>query len=420
MVTTIRNDRIELPASPVDPTNPVEGTIYYNTNTKNVKLFDGTTWKGIGANTFTDLTDTPNSYTTFAKKYLRVNPTETGIEFVDILKSESWILVAASNAPQEYIANADYVCDGVNDEVEISSAIQDATANNKNVLLSPGTFVIQAGIDFPTTSPLVLSGVRGLTTLDIQIPTAGAPAFTIANNTQPIVIQNLKFISTTGTQGGIINANTATDIFIINNYFGSFGNIGGPLISLTSVNRFTINNNQFIDTSNGILISGSSEGLISHNIVATSLVNQLGFIEGSDSFKLIISDNAVLQVSGGGFINISSVTDSTISSNNVRTENSNIIDSCQRVILSANYISLATISTATDVITIQNATSDVGIVGNVIVGNGTTQNGVREVQPPVGVPGPDFNLISNNIITGVVNKVVTVGANSVAINNIGT
>jgi hypothetical protein len=58
------------------------------------------------------------------------------------------LLVAAVDAPADIIADADYACDGVADEVEIQAAIAAAkVAGGKKVLLSPGTFAIAAPIN---------------------------------------------------------------------------------------------------------------------------------------------------------------------------------------------------------------------------------------------------------------------------------
>lgn len=53
-----------------------------------------------------------------------------------------WALVAAANAPQAWRDAAGYLCDGINDEVEIRAAIQSFADQSVwgTVLLSPGTF----------------------------------------------------------------------------------------------------------------------------------------------------------------------------------------------------------------------------------------------------------------------------------------
>jgi|GEM_PF-5051389 len=50
------------------------------------------------------------------------------------------IIIAASDAPEEFKKKADYICDGINDHVEIQEAIN--SISRGTVLLSPGTFVV--------------------------------------------------------------------------------------------------------------------------------------------------------------------------------------------------------------------------------------------------------------------------------------
>jgi len=63
-------------------------------------------------------------------------------------KSDVCVYVAASDAPLNMRNNADYVCDGVADQVEIQLAINSLTLFDKGgkVCLSPGTFVSSAPI----------------------------------------------------------------------------------------------------------------------------------------------------------------------------------------------------------------------------------------------------------------------------------
>lgn len=62
---------------------------------------------------------------------------------VNLRRKDKTIRVASSIAPVEEKAYADYVCDGVNDEVEINQALQDVNdMNGGKVLLSSGVFFI--------------------------------------------------------------------------------------------------------------------------------------------------------------------------------------------------------------------------------------------------------------------------------------
>ena len=60
---------------------------------------------------------------------------------------DSVVLVAASDAPQDFKAMADYICDGVNDEAEIRRALRTGERGVK-VVLSSGTFHIGSFIKY--------------------------------------------------------------------------------------------------------------------------------------------------------------------------------------------------------------------------------------------------------------------------------
>ena len=60
------------------------------------------------------------------------------------------VVVAAHNASRESKTHADYVCDGVADEVEITAAITSiSNAGGGSVLLSEGTFILNQPIVIP-------------------------------------------------------------------------------------------------------------------------------------------------------------------------------------------------------------------------------------------------------------------------------
>lgn len=82
-----------------------------------------------------------------AKAYFETGDIPVQSEFADMIDTTmrgfGGLLVAASDAPQVWKDNADYQCDGTNDEVQIQAAIDalDATYGGK-VILSPGTFTV--------------------------------------------------------------------------------------------------------------------------------------------------------------------------------------------------------------------------------------------------------------------------------------
>ena len=58
------------------------------------------------------------------------------------------IVIAAYDAPDNWKAGADYVCDGKADDVEINAAINALGSNGGKILLSTGTFYITSSIQF--------------------------------------------------------------------------------------------------------------------------------------------------------------------------------------------------------------------------------------------------------------------------------
>jgi hypothetical protein len=50
------------------------------------------------------------------------------------------ILIAAHDAPRDFKARADFICDGVDDQVEMWAAAEAAERNGTIVQYSPGTF----------------------------------------------------------------------------------------------------------------------------------------------------------------------------------------------------------------------------------------------------------------------------------------
>ena len=72
------------------------------------------------ASKFTELTDAPSSYSGAAGKGVRVNTAEDGLEFAAVPRAAT-LVVAASDSKNP--TDADKTCDGSGDEVEINAAI---------------------------------------------------------------------------------------------------------------------------------------------------------------------------------------------------------------------------------------------------------------------------------------------------------
>jgi hypothetical protein len=90
-----------------------EGNVYYDSDTDNLYVYDGTTWVDLTQQdtdtsiaTFLDLTDTPNAYTSSGGYLVRVNAGATALEFLD---ASTW----DTNASNDYWT---YQIDGVSQD----------------------------------------------------------------------------------------------------------------------------------------------------------------------------------------------------------------------------------------------------------------------------------------------------------------
>lgn len=91
--------------------------------------------------------------------------------------------VAASDAPAHVIAQADYVCDGTADEVQIQAAIDALPAIGGSVQLSQGTFTCAAQIDMASAVELV-----GSNQFDQRLTTSGTTLSFAASAIDGIVL----------------------------------------------------------------------------------------------------------------------------------------------------------------------------------------------------------------------------------------
>jgi len=121
---------------------------------------------------------------TILKGYFNIGDKLSETNFVDFIDSLSGRyysrLVAASNAPADVIAQADYVCDGIDDDVQIQAALDDLTGGI--ILLSIGTFTIaaEATITIGTNEKLVGSGNATIIT---RVAAGDAPWIVMGNDT---------------------------------------------------------------------------------------------------------------------------------------------------------------------------------------------------------------------------------------------
>lgn len=137
------------------PPGPVVGQVIYRTDLKAGYIWNGTTWEN-----FT--------------KSLRT----------------STLVIAAYNSKDKL--RADYVCDGVGDQVEINQAINDLPTSGGKIILLEGNYNLSASINI-TKSNVTIEGQGPGTNLNTSVD--GLTFFT-ASNKNRITIRDMCFIST--------------------------------------------------------------------------------------------------------------------------------------------------------------------------------------------------------------------------------
>lgn len=91
------------------------------------------------------------------------------------------ILVAAANSAQAWKDEAAFLCDGVNDHVELAAAAAAAVAaGHRRVFLAPGAYVAAGSCHPAGTGAVEFAGVgaRVATTLDVTVPGGSVSVFT--------------------------------------------------------------------------------------------------------------------------------------------------------------------------------------------------------------------------------------------------
>ncbi len=248
-------------------------------------------------------------------------------------------VVAASNAPAHVKSQADYVCDGNGDEVEIQAAIN-ASANYSSIACPGGTYdidstlqlkegmhlysnsnaVFKAGsvtsniISLPSlTNNVTISGIRfdGSNTCNVSI---------YATNLNNLLVEDCHFysflVAGIDVDGGATEGGRATGPVICNNYFynmsaGSGIRIGndGNIRDYSRIKNNTFSGCQtgirIVTGHNGIILGNTISGSVSAGInlasdrwaISSNLINhnQTGIFCGLGTANNVISDNYILR-----------------------------------------------------------------------------------------------------------------------------
>ncbi len=195
------------------------------------------------------------------------------------------LVVAASDATAAEKAQADYVCDGTADDVEIQAAVN----ASEEVKLSTGTFNISNKITIPSNRQIVGSGV--------------ATRVTLANNVDDVVFINSDYTNASGGNTNIVirdmlidgnNLGQGASAVIMNKYAAEpdIAEEGIGTITFSYVTGFALQNLTILNGwLNGIEIVNSSNGEVSNNHVAYAGDDNIG-IDGKSSYIKIIGNDA--------------------------------------------------------------------------------------------------------------------------------
>ncbi len=146
--TTIRRDRGLYDSRYMTlPPNPVQGDVLY---------YDGANWVVLGAGAVGDFLQTAG---------VGANPAWATV-ITTYVRSKT-LIVAASNSLDT--TNADYVCDGVADEVQINQAINDLPATGGSVCLMDGTYTLAGSINLNVANSSIIGQGRNTRILSTDI-----------------------------------------------------------------------------------------------------------------------------------------------------------------------------------------------------------------------------------------------------------
>jgi hypothetical protein len=228
-------------------------------------------------------------------------------------------LVAASDAPADVKNQADYVCDGVADNVEIQAAI-DALASGGSVVLSPGTFTLAATVTLGANVRMV---GQGRSTTIYSAATATMLAMALGSG-----VENLVVSIPNGLLDHAIKAEDIQDD--ANNYHGWFlkdllirgGNSANYYaLHIADTFNFLLQNLIFVVGSNGVFIQNVADNYNYGN----ALVNLMEIRVGASRTGLKIQGTATHNFNLMQFNYVSVVSGSSVGNVGIDIDNGNFI-----------------------------------------------------------------------------------------------
>ena len=203
----------------------------------------------------------------------------------DLTGRTATLVVAASNSSAKSKAQADYVCDGVDDQVEIQAAIDALPNGGGKIQLLEGTFVISSSINLKSDCMIEGCGtgtVIKTTTEDINIINA--------TSITRFCIYNLKLLGPNSGTGAVIYSNDADYGRIEGCHLENSGN-KGELYMYNSSNVIITGNYFFGNNGYGIYMEyGTHDCQILYNRIENTVGHNGINIDGGGSFVIIANE----------------------------------------------------------------------------------------------------------------------------------
>ncbi len=312
------------------------------------------------------------------------------------------VFVAASDARQKSIDNADFVCDGTDDQVEIQAAIDLLTVGGR-VLLSEGAFSIAApssGAAITLTRGVSLqglgSGLAGAGTILTQLGTGGAANVRLLRLLGDSLINNLRIV-TLGDVDGIL----VQDLHCTIEYC-AIEPLNGHGIDMQE-GDVTIRNNRISvgGAGHGIFsdgLAGERHVVIDGNLLLGATGYGIRFDGAGVPLRATIVNNNFDCGTGGG-IYLDDASDSMVANNLIRSAGSTLhgvrLTDASGVVIANNRIVDSVGSNTNDGIFLDGNSDNNLITGNKIDGDASLRYGIN-----VSAAACDDNAVSGNYLSG--------------------
>ena len=236
--------------------------------------------------------------------------------------------MAASNSIDS--ENADYVCDGTDDQVQINAAIDNLPAIGGSIYLREGTYVVSDNIII-SKSNVALVGAGASTVIKIKDAKNADMSVIYASGKDNLLVQNLRINGnavnqTSGTMRGI-HLYSAKNSKIVGCWVENLREYGIYLQSSSNntVTGNTIQGNSLDNSNNNTITSNTFQGNGQHGIYLTASSNNTvmgNTIQGNDNHGIYLSsssDNNTVSINM--VVGNSQATDNT--DNGIQVDNSN-------------------------------------------------------------------------------------------------